>query len=98
MILYWWLWLGLSILVHELGHLYMAKRLGYTAKFSLFKITVLGDVSEQDDRKIILSGVIWGLLVVLFYFFNAPHIILGTGLLLVYLFGTKKEIKRLITR
>lgn len=92
--LFWLCWFGIAILFHELGHAFVAYKLGYETKIYWFK-TVVYDVKERDDIKIVFGGVMGGFLVVLLYSLGS-HIFLGLGMALVYIAGCRKEIWMLI--
>ena len=64
--LFFWIFYVFCIIVlHELGHLWGAKKLGYKATMSLFSVYVEGDVSVRDDFWIVFFGVATGFLLVL---------------------------------
>ncbi len=98
-LLTWFLWLGFVIVVHELGHLFVAVRLGYEAdlnwSFKDFGCDVEGDITPKHDYFITAGGLLAGLI---------PLILASTiftsyawyALLVIYLVGAREDLALLM--
>ena len=80
---------------HELGHSVTADYLGYGVKVKWFKTIVAGEVSVEDDKKIVVGGFLAGFIPILVYSFGG-HPFMTYGMVLVYLVGIRKELWRVI--
>jgi hypothetical protein len=100
-----WLWLGISLIVHEFGHVMVADKLGYGTRIRFFKRVngkkrygVHSIVSPwpkpRHDLKILIGGLVSGLVFVSMYVFSHPSVIVGLTMLFVYLFFTRDDLKQ----
>ena len=87
----WFIWLFIIIMVHELGHLFMAWRLGYKAKLKWFSCDVYGRITPKHDYLISMGGLLAGFLP-LFLASNIFTTYAALALLVVYLVGTREDL------
>lgn len=85
---------GISLFVHEIGHLILLEKAGYNGKIkrsttSLY-IDLPSELNKKEKIKVLEAGIILGTLPILFFSLLQP---LYCFLLLPYLWGCKSDIK-----
>lgn len=88
-------WFFLVVLVHEMGHAWMAQKLGYKPVIKGFSTVVNPNPNRKHHLLILYSGFCAGLIAVLIYFVAAPHVIFAGTMLAVYLFGSRTDLKEM---
>ena len=90
-LIWWFAWLGIIIIVHEIGHHFTANKLGYIAVFKWFSCDVYGEITPRHDYLISVGGLLAGFI---------PLLLASTifttyaslALLSVYLVGARKDL------
>jgi hypothetical protein len=84
----------LMIMFHELGHYLEAKRLGVKAELKPFCVITESSESLDDEKQIIISGILFGIIPIALMFLLINHF----NLLLIplYVVGCRSDIKMLI--
>jgi hypothetical protein len=85
------MWFVISILLHEYGHYFMAKKLGYNAVIKGFSTFVTPTPKGKDDFYILLAGWSAGFIMILIYVLSTPEW-LGLLMIALYLFGTRTDL------
>ena len=82
------------ILFHEIGHYLKAIRLGVKADLKPFYVITNGSESIDDEKQIIISGILFGIIPIALMFLLINYF----SLLLIplYVVGCRSDIKMLI--
>jgi len=105
-ILVFFAWLFISLVVHELGHAFMAERLGYSAKISYFNVlegrrrfgfnTVVSPFPiARHDFLILVVGFLSGFVFISFYALLANNIVFSLLIIGLYSFLTRDDLKQI---
>lgn len=103
---FFFVWLGISLIVHEFGHALMADNLGYGTKIRFFKRiggkkrygvhTVVSPwPTSKHDFKILLTGFLSGLVIIAVYVLSHPSDVVGLTMVALYVFFTRDDLKQI---
>ena len=100
-------WLGISLIIHEFTHAIIADKLGYKTKIRFFKRiggkkrygvhTVVSPwPTPMHDFKILVGAFVVGFVFIGLYVISHPSSVVGLTMIGLYLFFTRDDLKQIM--